>query len=44
VVNPRLVALPPEKNPGTLWIGGWVDPKGGRRVLEIRNLLDRRSS
>jgi hypothetical protein len=32
-------ALPPEKNPGTYWIGGWVGPRASVEHLEKNNIF-----
>jgi hypothetical protein len=33
-----LAALPPEKEPGTHWIGGWVGPRTGLGDVEKRKM------
>jgi hypothetical protein len=32
-------ALPPEKNPGAHWIGGWVGPRAGLEGCGEENIL-----
>jgi hypothetical protein len=32
------IALPSRKNPGTHWIGGWVDTRDGLDVLDNRQI------
>jgi hypothetical protein len=40
----RLGRFSPGKNPGTHWIGGWVDPRAGLDVVAKRKVLPCRES
>jgi hypothetical protein len=39
-----LAACPRGRNPGTHWIGGWVDPRAGLEVVSKRKILPCRES
>jgi hypothetical protein len=39
-----LAVLPPGKDPGTHWIGGWVDPRAGLDNVRRENFCPHRDS